>query len=47
MFFVDLAQGFFGSTFQFEFHHINIVRGLHDKVNATFRSVVFRLRVES
>lgn len=47
MLFVDLAQGFFGSAFQLELHHINIVRGLHDKVNATFRSVVFRLRVES
>lgn len=47
MFFVDLAQGFFGSAFQLELHHINIVRGLHDKVDATFRSMVFRLRVES
>ena len=47
MLLIDLLQGFLGRSFQFEFHHVNIVRSLHHKVNPAFRGMIFRLRIES
>ncbi len=35
MFVIDLLQSLFGSSFQFEFHHIDEMIGLQDEVNAS------------
>lgn len=47
MLFVDLSQGFLSRALQFELHHVDIILCLYHEVAPSFRSVVFRLSVES
>jgi len=41
-----LLERFFGSTFQFEFHNVDILVRLEQQIDATFGSMIFCLDIE-
>ena len=47
MLFFYLGDGLFGSAFQFELHHVDVLLGLKDKVNAALGGMVLHLRIEA
>ena len=47
MFVIDLLKRLFGSPFQLEFHHVNEVIGLQNKVNSSLWSMIFSFYIET
>ena len=47
MFRFDLLQGFFGRTFQFEFHHVDVTVGLQYEIHPAFGCVISLFHVET
>lgn len=47
MLFFYLGDGLFGSAFQFELHHVDVVRSFYHEVNPSFGRMIFCLGIET